>query len=119
MQIRDGKSVQYTNGGSAIANGDVVIMGNTVGVALESIAATTGVGMVGIEGVYSIPKVTGAVITIGQTVFWDVSAGNVDDNAATAAAGDIKGGMIAVESAGAGVLAIEVKLNPGAGVIHA
>jgi len=118
VQIREGKSVLYQNGGSAIANGDVVIMGNTVGVALESIGATTGTGMVAVEGVYSIPKVTGAVIGIGQTVFWDVSAGNVDDNAATAAAGDIKNGMIAMESAGSGILAIEVKLTPGSGVVH-
>jgi len=91
-----GDVIVYSNAGSAIAAGDVVVMGNTIGIALSAIAATTGTGPVAIEGVFSgIPKVTAAVFVQGEKLIWDVSAGKFDDSAATPANGDVTGGAIA------------------------
>lgn len=114
----NGDTLTYTNTGSAISAGDVVVIGNVVGIALVDIAATTGVGEVAITGEWEIVKVTGAVIGQGETVYWDVSAGDIDDNAATAASGDVKDFGIATEAAGSGVLLCNVRLNPGAGSVE-
>lgn len=109
-----GDVIDYPNTGSAISAGDRIEMGTTVegmlGIALTDIAATTGVGAVAISGVFDLPKVTGAVILAGDAVFWDTSANNVDDDAATKATGDFTCG-VAMESAGNGVTTIAVKLN--------
>ncbi len=122
---QDGTVIQYSNTGTAITAGDRVVMGAagnvTVGVALTDIAATTGVGSVLISGVVELPKLTGAVITAGETVDLDSSAGSnggeVDDNAMTAASGDVSDFGIAMEDAGSGVLVIDVLLLPGNGAI--
>jgi len=119
--IGPGDSVQYSNTGSAISSGDPVVLGAvgnvSVGVALTDIAATTGVGTVAITGVYTFTKATGAVIAQGETVNWDASASNVDDNAATAASGDVEDFGIAMTAAGSGVLTVDVLLLPGNGAI--
>ena len=83
---QEGGVITYANSGSAIAAGDVVVMGHTIGIALTDIAATTGSGAVAVEGVFSgVPKVTAAVFTQGEKLIWDVSAGKFDDSAATPA----------------------------------
>lgn len=88
-------SVTYSNSGSAISSGDVVVLGGAdakkcrVGIAMDDIAATSGTGQVAVTGCWSFPKVSAAVITQGQSVNWDASAGEVDNNAATSAAGDV------------------------------
>ena len=124
--IGPGATVDYSNTGTAISSGDVVVMGvasatdgSSVGVALTDIAATTGVGAVAIEGVFTLPKVTGAVIAQGSVVNWDDSETAVEDHLHTAASGDVEGFGIAMEAAGAGVLVIDVKLMPGLGLLKA
>jgi predicted RecA/RadA family phage recombinase len=93
---QEGSVITYSNAGSAIAAGDVVVMGHTIGIALSAIAATTGTGPVAIEGVFSgIPKVSAAVFAQGEKLIWDVSAGKFDDSAATPATGDVTGAAIA------------------------
>jgi len=107
--VQEGDVINYSNSGSAISSGDVVAMGNILGVALVDIAATTGSGAVGIRGVFTVPKVSAAVIAQGESLTWDVSAGAFDDNAATPATGDITvGAAVAAESAGNGVTTIDV-----------
>lgn len=112
-KVNDGVVMEYANAGAAISSGDPVeaVDNGTgmLGVALTDIAATSGVGSVAIEGVYNLPKVSGAVIAQGGAVFWDTSAGAVDDDQATKATGDFTCGT-AMESAGAGVTTIAVKL---------
>ena len=115
--IRTGNSLQYPNAGSAIAKSDVVVMGNCIGIAEQDIAATVGVGSVALEGVFSVPKVSAAVIAVGETLIYDVSAGEFNDNQATAAAGDVTAGVIAVEAGISTQTSIEVKLTPGAGTV--
>lgn len=100
--IQDGTVIDYANAGAAIASGDVVIVGNRIGVALVDIPATTGTGAVSFYGVYELPAVNGAAFVMGASVNYDVSTSNFDDNAAIAAAGDITLGATAFETKTAG-----------------
>jgi len=115
---------KYVNSGSVfqhtavteISSGDVVVMGNVIGVALVDIAVGE-TGSVQVEGVFNLPKVSGAVIAQGESVIYDVSASEFDDNQATPAAGDISNSCLAVEGAGNGETTVKVKLNTGIGAI--
>lgn len=112
-----GETIQYTNTGSAITGGDVVIVGNLVCIAAEDIAASTGVGTLWVTGRHAATKATGAAIGQGETVIYDVSASNFDDNAATPAAGDVTAGAWAPEAAGTGTTSFDIVLSPGAGTV--
>lgn len=114
--IQAGEVIDYT-AGADISSGDVVVVGNLVGVAITDIANGE-VGAVGIDGVWELPKVSAAVIAAGETVNYDVSAGEFDDNAATAATGDLTGGCVAVEAAGNGDTTVKVKINVGANTVN-
>lgn len=114
--IQAGEVIDYT-AGADISSGDVVAVGNLVGVAITDIA-NGDVGAVGIDGVWELPKVSAAVIGAGQTVNWDASAGAFDDNAATPASGDLTGGCVAVEAAGNGDTTVKVKINVGANTVN-
>lgn len=114
----EGAVITYSNTGSAISAGDVVVVGEQIGVALVDIAATTGTGSVAMSGVFDLPKVDAAVIAQGESVIWDVSAGKFDDNAATPATGDVSGCCVAMEGKGATTSEnILVKLNVGVGTV--
>lgn len=115
--IQPGKVLDYTNAGSAIASGDVVRIGKILGVALVDIA-TNATGSVQIEGVFEVPKVSGAVIAVGENLTWDASAAAFDDNAATPATGDVTGPpAIAFEGAGNGVTTLKVKFTGVPGTV--
>ena len=111
--VSEGNVVNYTNAGSAIAAGAVVVMGHTIGVALTDIAATTGVGAVAIEGVFTVPKVSAAVFAVGEKLIYDVSASEFDDSSATPATGDITGGVVAMVAGANAETTCVVKLTPG------
>lgn len=97
----EGRVIDYVNTtGAAIASGDVVVMGNVLGVALVDIAIGA-TGAVGFGVFRDIPKVAAAVFVQGEMLLWDVSAGKFDDNAAVAAAGDVKGACAYAAAAGA------------------
>lgn len=115
-----GRVVNYTNStGAAIASGQVVVVGQTLGVALVAIAVGA-TGSVAIDGVFKVPKVSGAVIAQGESLTWDVSAGAFDDNAATPATGDITGPCaVAFEAAGNGVTSMLVKFTGVPGTVKA
>ena len=110
-------TVAYTAGGT-IAVHDILVVGTNskacVGVAQEEMVSAD-VGVVDIGGCYSMPKVSAAVIKAGETVDWDVSAGEVDDNQATSASGDVADFGVALEDAGNGVTSLKVALTPGCG----
>lgn len=111
---QEGETINYSNSGSAIAAGDVVVMGNIIGIALVDIAATTGTGAIAVEGVFSgVPKVTAAVFVQGEKLIWDVSAGKFDDSAASPATGDITGGAIAWVAGANLETTCTIKLTPG------
>ena len=108
--VQPGNVIDYT-AGSTIASGDVVVIGNIIGVALGDIANGS-TGSVATRGVFTVPKVSAAVIAQGESLVWDVSAGKFDDNAASPATGDISGAAAcAWESAGNGVTSFDVYLT--------
>jgi predicted RecA/RadA family phage recombinase len=116
--VQEGEIVQYTNGGSDIAAGDVVVMGNVLGVALVDIAGGA-TGSVAVEGVFICPKVTGNAWTVGAKLSWDVSATAFDLGTATAAAGDITGAAFAFLAAGSSDTTGQVHLDARVGAITA
>ncbi len=116
--IQAGDVIQYTADADCDA-GDVVVIGNTLGVALHAIdnGAT---GSVAIRGVFTVRKVSAAVIAQGESLVWDVSAGKFDDNLAIPASGDVSGASaIAWEAAGNGVTSIKVCLTGAPGTVTA
>jgi len=114
--VQPGEVIDWTNGtGAAKASGAVIAIGQILGVALVDIA-NGATGAVQITGVFTVPKVSAAVIAQGESLVWDVSAGAFDDNAATPAAGDISGPpAVAFEAAGNGVTSMKVKFTGAPG----
>lgn len=84
-------TLDYTPG-SAVATGDVVVLGSIVGIATKAIAASTQ-GALAIEGIYELPKITGT-IAVGTKVYWDPSGnplnGTAGSGAITSTAGSLK-----------------------------
>lgn len=114
--LAEGKVVNYT-AGADITAGSVVKMNKILGVAIADIA-NGAVGPVQIEGVFSCPKLSTAVIGLGESLTWDVSAGNFDDQAATPASGDVTGAAaVAVEAAGNGTTTVKVKFTGTPGTV--
>jgi predicted RecA/RadA family phage recombinase len=115
--LQKGDVLDYT-AGADISSGDAVVIGGLIGVALTDIA-NGDTGSVQITGVFDMPKVSGAVIAQGESLTWDVSAGAFDDNAATAATGDLTGACaVAAEAAGDGVTTIAVRLTGVPGTVN-
>lgn len=115
--IEDGEVIPYTNTGAAIASGAVVAIGNLIGVALVDIPATSGVGSVALNGVFTLPKVTGAAWTQGAKLLWVASAGKFDVGSATPATGDISNCCVAFAAAGSAAATGQVLLNVGVGTV--
>lgn len=113
-----GEVVDFVNGtGSTVTSGSVVKIGTVLGVALADIADGA-TGAVQVEGVFVVPKVSGAVIAQGETLTWDVSAGAFDDNAATPATGDVTGAAaFAFAAAGNGVTSLAVRFTGTPGIV--
>lgn len=111
-----GAVIDYT-AGADISAGAVVKIGKILGVALVDIA-NGATGSVQIEGVFTVPKVSGAVIAQGENLTWDVSAAAFDDNLATPAAGDVTGApAVAFEAAGNGATTLAVKFTGVPGTV--
>lgn len=115
--VRPGMTKQITNTGAALASGAVKVVGQQLTVCLEDIAATTGTGEVSLEGVFTVAKVSGAVIADGEMVMWDASAAAFDDNAATPATGDVTNCAIADGAWGAGTTSMRINLANRLGVV--
>ena len=112
--IQPGEVVEHTATAN-LASGQVVAMGNILGVALKDIPSGSP-GPVQITGVFVVPKVAGAVIAQGESLTWDASAAAFDDNLATPASGDITGAAAtAFEDAGNGATSLKVKLSGAPG----
>lgn len=111
--VQKGDTLLFTNAGSAIAAGAVVLMGNIVGVAETDIAASTGTGSVAVEGCFTVPKTTGVAWVVGGKLFWDVSTGKFDTMAASPATGDVTGCAVVAQAAASADTTGVVKLTPG------
>lgn len=110
-EIRTG---QYLAGGTIVV--DQILIGGVVDgkkchvcVAREAGASGDTI-IVAMTGVWEFPKVSAAVIKMGEAVNWDASEGGVEDNAHTTASGDVAEFGMAVEDAGNGVTVIDVDI---------
>lgn len=115
--VSDGDVIPWINTtGNAVASGQLIVMGHILGIALVAIAAGA-TGSVAVEGVFTVPKVSGAVFAQGEKLVFDVSAnsgaGAFDDSAATPATGDVTGGAVAWAAGSDGQTTATVKLTPG------
>ena len=113
LYVGEGKVIDYANSGAAISAGDVVVAGDVVGIALADIAATTGVGPVGIEGIFTVPKTTGTAWNQGDAIDWDASASEFHKGV-TPAAGDVVSAGIAPVAAASAAATGQLKLLGGA-----
>ena len=113
-----GDVIPWVNGsGVAKVSGQVVVVGKVLGVCLVDIA-NGATGSVALDGVFSVPKVSAAVIAQGENLTWDASAAAFDDNAATPATGDVTGPpAVAFEAAGSGVTSLLVKFTGVPGTV--
>ena len=103
--VQDGKAIEIT-AGTAINQGDVVVLGGIVGVANRPIVSG-GTGVIEIEGVWSMPKESALVISGGETMFWNPTSGY----ATTSSGGSNVVCGKAVAPSGATVTIVNVKLN--------
>lgn len=109
-----GTILTHANGsGSDIAAGDVVVIGDTVAVALVDIPDGES-GAISLEGVHELPKDAGTAWEQGDKLDWDASE-DAFGKGITAASGDVIGCAIAAADAASAGTVGEVKLaNPGA-----
>ena len=101
--VQDGLAINYRPA-EAIAAGDVVMLGNLVGIARLDIAADT-LGSLATVGVFEIDKAAEAV-TVGAVLYWNATAKKVT----ATATGNIYIGK-AVTAAGADDEKVCVMLN--------
>ena len=113
--VGPGKTIAFI-AGAAISSGALVKIGNLLGVALHDVASGAQ-GQAAIEGEFTVPKLSTAVITAGLPVAFSVANGYVFLNAA-AATGDLTSCAVAVEAAGNPSNFVKIKLNQYAGAIH-
>lgn len=71
--VQDGDHLDHTPA-SALAAGEVVVIGSLVAVATRPIAANA-LGSVSIEGVFSLPCATGATGAQGSAINWYATSG--------------------------------------------
>lgn len=71
--VQKGDVLDYTPA-SAVAAGDVVVIGSLVGVAPVAIAANK-LGSLAIDGVYSMPCASGATGAQGSAINWYATSG--------------------------------------------
>jgi len=69
--VQEGSAIDYTPGAD-LAAGDVVVLGDLVGVTKRSISANTQ-GALHVAGVFDFPKASGGGVTfaVGAKVYWD------------------------------------------------
>lgn len=102
--IQEGTRVDWTNTtGSAVASGDVVIVGSLAAIAVVDIADTKS-GEVALEGVYELTKDTPLAISQGDEVFWNTTNKEVTKTATDKPLG------VAFRAAGSSDTTVQVKI---------
>ncbi|MCG8068219.1 MAG: DUF2190 family protein [Candidatus Thiodiazotropha taylori] len=117
--IDKGKALTWSNTtGSDVIAGQVVLVGETLAVAAVDIPHLS-YGTVLTHYSFNLPKVSGAAITQGESLMWDVSAGAFNSGSATPAAGDVTGGGARADESVAGSdTSLAVHLTGVPGVIN-
>lgn len=102
--VQPGHVLDYVAPG-AITNGQVVVIGARIGVALTAIAAGA-TGPVQVAGVFNIAKLSTDAVTAGALLYWD----NANSRLTTTVGSNLLAGY-AVAAAGAGVAVVGIKIN--------
>lgn len=104
--VKEGETLTYTNAtGTAIASGDLVIIGQRVGVALVDIANAAS-GAVAVEGVFEVDKEASLAVAQGDLLYCNATSGELDK---TATAQTLAGYAAAASATAA--TTVQVKLN--------
>jgi len=98
--IQRGEVIEVLAASSAVASGQVVVIGALLAVANHP-AAVGEPFNANLLGVYEVPKAPGLPIAQGDALYWDVSA-EVFTTDGAPAAGDVSGAVAAFASAAAG-----------------
>lgn len=114
--IQEGGTIEHVVSAD-ITSGSVLIIGGLVAIALGDVA-TGETGVFAVEGVWELPKATGAAITQGASVDWDVSASNFAE-IGTAATGDLVGAGTAFADAADADTTMWVKINVAGAAVTA
>lgn len=119
--VEQGDSLNWTNGtGAEVVSGQVVAIGNILGVAAVTIA-NGATGTVYTCGVFTVPKAAGASthdFAQGAAVYWDASEGKFEKTGTgTLATGDISGAAVAWEAAVSTATTAKVKINGNVGTV--
>tara|TARA_R110000868_G_scaffold410438_1_gene698456 strand:+ start:7457 stop:8179 length:723 start_codon:yes stop_codon:yes gene_type:complete len=99
IYYQEGDAIDYTPS-SAVTAGDVIVTGNTVGIATNDIAANV-LGSLTVYGVFKVPKATGAIAKDAK-VFWDADG---SPNVGTASTGAATGTAMGNTRMGTAILA--------------
>lgn len=104
----EGNYVDYTPSGADVDAGDVIDLGDLVGIAERDIP--DGVqGALAIEGAFTVAKKTGETWTLGQKLVWDQGTESFSNNASYSEA---VAGLAAADAASGDATGI-LKLTPG------
>lgn len=114
--IQGGSTIEFTADG-AVTSGDVIVIVGLVAVALDDVADGE-IGIAKTDGVFTVPKTSGAALAQGVAVDYDVSAGSFAE-IGSPEAGDIVGAAIVWEAAAADDTTVKVKLNENGGTVTA
>lgn len=101
---------------SAVSSGDVVELGDCIGIALADYAANAE-GQYYVEGIFEFKIASATTASVGDKLMWDTSAGQIASG--TAASGDIEDFGVAAQASASGDTSVLVKLTPGAGTAKA
>ena len=104
--IAPGTTVDYANAGAAIVSGQVVLIGTRVGIAKDAIPATTGTGVLHVDGVWQVTKLATDVVTQGQALYWD----NGNSRFTTTVGSNVLAGWAYAAAAGGANTVVQIKL---------
>lgn len=107
--VQEGRYIDYTPSG-AVTSGELLEIGSLYGVAMAASTGATQPVSVALEGVYEVPKTTGAgtALTVGAPAYFDASAAGSVNGDDESAANTLCG--YAVEAAADGVALAKVRL---------
>lgn len=98
------------------SSGQVVIVGDSIGVAINDIPVGTS-GPVAIRGEWKLPKNSSEAIDQYDLVVWDVDQAEFRAQGFSTATGDISGGAICSVAAASDDTTVTVILRPGCGTV--
>ena len=109
--IQPGEAITAPAPANVTSGSGTVIGGSLFGVAQHD--ALSGANCTfRLEGVVSLPKLSTAVVAVGDRLHWDIDSTPPQFIKASAATGDILNVAVAVAAAGNGVTAVAAKLTP-------